>query len=61
MEITIAQCVEVFFTVFKKDQNPWDFVLDLETHQHEWLGTPQSKPVSVDDSLAKDGIPRAKC
>lgn len=29
MEICIAQCVEVFFAVFKKDQDPWGFVLGL--------------------------------
>lgn len=32
-----------------------------QTHQQEWQSIPKSKPVSVDDSLAKDDIPRAKC
>lgn len=63
MEICITQCVEVFCSAQEGSESLGfypGFSL-YETHQHEWLGTPKSKPVSVDDSLAKDGIPRAKC
>lgn len=59
----MAQCVEVFI-VRKNDQGTLFFYPGLslyQTHQHEWQCVPKSKPVSVDDSLAKNGIPRAKC
>lgn len=64
MEICIAQCVEVFFCSVQEGSGSLGFCPGFslyETHQHEWLGTPKSKPVSVDDSLAKGGIPRAEC